>query len=385
VAGLISISDFKRSSASLEWHEAVALVAELAGAMIASGAGRVPAPESVFVAADGSLEVRDGRSLDGPPSQQLAALLGDLVSSARVPTELAQFVADNRAAQPARATVQDFAEALAFFEPPGRREIVKAMAGRAADAGLESHTEEELERLAARTRNAAKPADTPKRAVSPSRRKTVLLAGSLVAIAAVAGGVVALFAGLSKPGTVARSVRTQVNAIVDTGLEAVGIAMPKASPAPPPASAPATAAAPPRPAKPRKSSSQSSPRVQFTVAVRDLGGWPIPEAPPPNEPELSDSPVDSTVYNADVEGVEPAVLMRPHLPSQPPSTVSVAELGVLELVVGQTGAVDHVRLISRENRYQDRMIVAAAKTWRFQPATKDGAPVRSRVRIRVTL
>jgi protein TonB len=95
--------------------------------------------------------------------------------------------------------------------------------------------------------------------------------------------------------------------------------------------------------------------------------------------------VDDTVYSADADGIEPAVLVRPHLPSRIPSAVRVEELGILELVVNQTGAVDHVRLISDANRYQDRMIVAAAKAWRFQPATKDGAPVRSRVRIRVTL
>ncbi len=73
------------------------------------------------------------------------------------------------------------------------------------------------------------------------------------------------------------------------------------------------------------------------------------------------------------------------MPSQPSSAAHSEQLGVLELVVSQTGAVDHVRLISPDNRYHDRMIVAAAKTWRFRPATKDGLPVRSRMRIRVTL
>jgi Flp pilus assembly pilin Flp len=31
------------------------------------------------------------------------------------------------------------------------------------------------------------------------------------------------------------------------------------------------------------------------------------------------------------------------------------------------------------------LAVAAAKTWQFQPATRDGHPVRFRTRIRVTL
>ena len=94
---------------------------------------------------------------------------------------------------------------------------------------------------------------------------------------------------------------------------------------------------------------------------------------------------DSTIYDADTNGVEPAVLVRPHLPSRPPSSVQSEQLGVLELVVSDRGAVDHVRLMSPDNRYQDRMIVATAKTWRFQPATKDGWPVRWLARIHVTL
>jgi hypothetical protein len=44
-----------------------------------------------------------------------------------------------------------------------------------------------------------------------------------------------------------------------------------------------------------------------------------------------------------------------------------------------------VHLISPANRYQERMLVAAAKTWQFQPATREGQPVRFRIRIRVTL
>jgi hypothetical protein len=31
------------------------------------------------------------------------------------------------------------------------------------------------------------------------------------------------------------------------------------------------------------------------------------------------------------------------------------------------------------------MLVSAAKSWRFQPATKDGRPVRFRARVRITV
>ena len=83
--------------------------------------------------------------------------------------------------------------------------------------------------------------------------------------------------------------------------------------------------------------------------------------------------------------VTPAVLIRPHLPDQPPPGVPEEQIGTLEFVVGESGAVEHVRLISPANRFQERMLVAAAKTWQFQPAMRDGRPVRFRTRIRVTL
>jgi hypothetical protein len=47
--------------------------------------------------------------------------------------------------------------------------------------------------------------------------------------------------------------------------------------------------------------------------------------------------------------------------------------------------VAHVKLLSTSNRYQERMLLSAAKSWRFQPATKNGRPVRFRARVRITV
>ena len=73
------------------------------------------------------------------------------------------------------------------------------------------------------------------------------------------------------------------------------------------------------------------------------------------------------------------------LPSVPPRHLTVDQLGVLDLIISETGEVEHVKLISIANRFQERMIVAAAKAWRFRPALKDGQPVKYRIRVRVTL
>jgi periplasmic protein TonB len=382
---MISISSLRHPEVSLQWHEAVAIITELADTMSANGLTEVSAPESVFIAADGSLELRDGSTLDGLASHQLAGLLDELLSKTAVPQQLRQFVADHRAAPAERATLRDFVDGLAFFAPPARREHVAAVAQRASHVDSQNRAEKELERLAERARKKTKKEqpNKPKDDVTRLRRKTVLVAGGVAALGIIAAGGFAFLGKGSKPGRVVGSVQTRVKEIVKTGLAAVGVATPeaplRAEPAPEPPAAPA-----PR-VKRNKPAPKNPHPVQLTVEVKDLVGVPLTDLAPIDKPALAEPPMDETVYSAGADGVEPAVLLRPHLPSRPPASVTVRELGILELLVSQTGGVDQVRLVSSEARFHDRMIVAAAKSWRFQPATKDGSPVRSRVLIRVTL
>ena len=54
-----------------------------------------------------------------------------------------------------------------------------------------------------------------------------------------------------------------------------------------------------------------------------------------------------------------------------------------ELLVDERGAVERVRLLSEGNQLRDKMLMAAAKAWRFTPATRHGRPVRYRMTISV--
>ena len=76
----------------------------------------------------------------------------------------------------------------------------------------------------------------------------------------------------------------------------------------------------------------------------------------------------------------PAQLVRSQLPKQP---FADADTSYFDLVVDEAGDVQFVRLISPRNRYQDRMLVAAAKAWKFKPAVLDGKPVKYRLRVPV--
>jgi len=54
-------------------------------------------------------------------------------------------------------------------------------------------------------------------------------------------------------------------------------------------------------------------------------------------------------------------------------------VGTLEMLISREGEVETVKLHTPLNRYHERMIVSAAKAWRYRPASKDGKPVRFRL------
>jgi hypothetical protein len=87
------------------------------------------------------------------------------------------------------------------------------------------------------------------------------------------------------------------------------------------------------------------------------------------------------IYQQGDAGFIEAVLIKPSLPDRPDPSRQIEQVGTLELVVNADGTVDLVRLNSPFNRYRERWWVYAAKNWQFRPAVKDGKPVKSLKRI----
>ena len=50
--------------------------------------------------------------------------------------------------------------------------------------------------------------------------------------------------------------------------------------------------------------------------------------------------------------------------------------GKIDVVIDERGSVDEVIVTQSVNPAYDSQIVAAARTWRYRPAMKDGIPVR---------
>jgi hypothetical protein len=105
------------------------------------------------------------------------------------------------------------------------------------------------------------------------------------------------------------------------------------------------------------------------ILIRDL-----------REPSVGLGPVYSSAH----VDVKPARVLRRTLPSSLPPGVSQSQVGEFDVIVNEGGEVERIRLVSPRNGFHERMLVAAAKAWRFEPALLDGTPVKYRTQIRIT-
>lgn len=117
------------------------------------------------------------------------------------------------------------------------------------------------------------------------------------------------------------------------------------------------------------------PNVEVAAAVTPVAAT---ESPQPFE-----APVDPRVYTMlDVTVVPPRPLYS-LFPADPSDGTNPAEMGLVEFVVDEEGYVQVVNLIE-PGTVIDSMMLAAIKAWRFQPALREGRPVKYRAAVRLT-
>jgi TonB family protein len=99
--------------------------------------------------------------------------------------------------------------------------------------------------------------------------------------------------------------------------------------------------------------------------------------PPPPEP-MPFHPIDITYTSADAD-VTPPVALTQRAPQWRPSTPQEAASdyrGVLRLLIDQAGAVTSATMATSTRPAYDQALMRAARDWKFQPAMKQGRPVR---------
>jgi hypothetical protein len=103
---------------------------------------------------------------------------------------------------------------------------------------------------------------------------------------------------------------------------------------------------------------------------------PTPVAPRVEAPPAPPRPIEPRIYGPDDANVVPPTTVRQVLP--PVGQVFAVRQGVVEVIIGETGVVESATMRSPVNPVYDRLVLSAAKTWRYQAAMLDGKPVKFR-------
>lgn len=407
---MILLDDLRARKLVRAWQEAVALVQELADTVARASPPTVPDLEHTAVRLSGELVILPGSPPARHPGCQLAQALQALLDGTAAPAELRRLVSENACENPTCTSVEEFARALAVFERPNRRSDIASVVARDPRAESQVDLESELERLRTRAHQAADTrakAEQERSARLRTRRlqRRVAIAASALVLCGAATVPAAYWLGNSHRGQGASPLRASIfragdrlARITQSGLKAVmsfrdTAASPETNESPDPAQALAPTAVTEgglaqRP-RTRPLDSRSETASQADVRRLDLLSTDDPHSPIELRAGEADSPPPEAgagplIYTHADKDVEPAVTLRQYLPSVTTDRVTDTP-GELDIVVSETGEVESVRLVSPANRFRERMLVAAAKAWRFRPALKGGRPVKYRVRVRVTM
>jgi hypothetical protein len=456
----------------MEWHEAVAIVQELAKRSLSGEALHARRASDVSMDAEGQVHAATagpgipvrGALKAAREAQQVAdlrTLLGELLPETAIPSALRML--GQPATEGAEITsLEEFSKALGFFERPGRARELKIVAARQSAAVEQQSLDQKLAELTRKARHEAAPLVTeatdggweflserseesqsgiPERhARRPSAAEQVISwirgQGRVVLVAAGTAAAVLLLATLAyrawnaqqiSTGTAAMARETAAPApaapvpVAATGTSSAPVApaiknveVPRREPA---RTAPVTTPGrqtrstepPPVKADARSTPARESTRVVTQPIAAAAPPNPAPPAPlaadisrPPTVPALAQRPYATnvaptflpsarldppmvsfdTVYDSRDAHVQPARLLRPQLPDIPPD-FPAETLGIFEFVVSARGTVDRIRLVRSpaDRQYRDIMLMPAAKAWIFQPATRDGLPVRYRLQL----
>jgi len=380
----------------LLWHEAVAIVQEVAS-QVSPDRG-ISADTDLVFNGDGTITVRGARQGDVPAVTALGRLLQRLLPE-DAPIALRALASENSGGQPAHATVDAFTAALTFFERPGRAAHLRDIAARLENFKPQPSPEEELDRLR------KKVIETPEPPAAPAAAKRSLhpgyaAGGALVLVAVIVG------ARLPVDSLLAMIVSGAAPAAAGSPNAATATAAdPNADPSEDPSTADTASAGTDSPARHpiaearrgpaashRRDSAVASDGVRQVVttlparADNFVASAPLevqPSAAPAAQVRDAAPRVEAAkVYSTEDATVTPAALVHPQLPSEPepgPTT------GYFDLTVDESGRVVTVRLVSPARRYQERLLVSAAKAWRFRPALLGGRPVKYRMRVPINL
>jgi hypothetical protein len=117
------------------------------------------------------------------------------------------------------------------------------------------------------------------------------------------------------------------------------------------------------------------------LSVKAAEPPPPPVAPAPAAPAVPQAP---RMYNSGDPRVVPPVIIVQRVPPFR-GKVTSSGMGIIEVVIDETGAVESAKMRVPLNGMYDKLVVTAAKSWQYQAATLDGVPVKFRKLVQVSL
>jgi TonB family protein len=112
---------------------------------------------------------------------------------------------------------------------------------------------------------------------------------------------------------------------------------------------------------------------------------PLPSSPVPAA-AAAPSPAQPApaIYSSSNTDVVPPTVIRQQLPAFPGATL-IGKTGAIEIIVDENGAVQSASIRQPVTPQYDKLALAAAREWRYQPATVNGVPVKYRKLIQITV
>ena len=429
-----SIADVLALTPGSSWHESVAIVQEIAAHL--EPGQPLPAPEDLLLESDGSITFGFAGESARPQVADLASLLDTLLKKAEAPQALRDLVSENARDDPAHASIASFTKALAFYERPNRRSDLQALAGRLEGRSQAAQADRTLAEIRERVVRKSEEETKPKAAATPSSpepkavdrvraiaRARALAIAAVVILAAAGVSALTLFRGSSSNASANGKAATgaAANAASETAANAndtesaephavsteregtdrhpIGTSAKGGESAHAKGSSQAlsgsrsgasrgadrvSAFKPSRagiaPVRPLPSL-RAVPSASNAAGVAHTSFGESPAGAPTSRADDVAASAGATYTSANSE-VTPPVWYRRQLPSEPAPD---AKTGYFEIVIDTKGDVESVRLISPTRRYEERMLMAAAKAWKFRPARLNGEPVKYRMRVPITL
>jgi protein TonB len=380
------------------WTESVAIVREVATQLHRGGAPfYVPGLENISIQSDGSVMLAGGRPSPEGEVAGVGAVMSQLLEDGSAPSQVLDIQRQALANPPAFATLIDFHNALDFYARPDPQTVLADFYLRASTAAEVDSKNRALQALKEKTKSVL-PKDRGKK---KNKRPAVVVAAAAVVVASLAAVTAyALLRSPSSTSAVGQTANAALAAITETGKKVqdatneavsklVGGAPTEAAAVPVVNASPA-AAAPPAPAPSARQRVAARPLSSPTAAAPSIAprtpaaGTSVPTIEATRESLVIPVAVDIRVYTAASAEVTPPELVYPQLPKERKEDGTETQPGDLDLLILEDGTVAEARLIPQSDRLQDRMMISAAKAWRFRPAQKDGRPVRYRVRIPIT-